>query len=55
MLNEIQRRLSKLETIIKLLVEVEKDQKRKHEQLVGQFHLYLNECSVPKAEPRCKL
>jgi hypothetical protein len=41
MLDEIQRRLSSLETIIKLLVEVEKDQKSKQERLVAQFHLYL--------------
>jgi hypothetical protein len=41
MLDEIQRRISGLETIIKLLVEVEKDQKSKQERLVAQFHLYL--------------
>jgi len=41
MLDEIQRCISGLETIIKLLVEVEKDQKRKQEQLATQFNLYL--------------
>jgi hypothetical protein len=41
MLDEIQRRLNGLETIIKLLVEVEKDQKCKLERLAAQFHLYL--------------
>jgi hypothetical protein len=42
MLDEILCRLSSLETITKLLVEVEKDQKSKMEQLVAQFHLYLS-------------
>jgi hypothetical protein len=41
MLDEILSRLSILETITKLLVEVEKDQKSKMEQLATQFHLYL--------------
>jgi hypothetical protein len=41
MLDEILRCLSSLETIIKLLVEVEKDQKCKLEQMAVQFHLYL--------------
>ena len=41
MLDEILRHLSSLETIIKLLVEVEKDQKCKLEWLAAQFHLYL--------------
>jgi hypothetical protein len=41
MLDEIPSRLSSLETITKLLVEVEKDQKSKMERLVAQFHLYL--------------
>jgi hypothetical protein len=41
MLDEILSRLSSLETITKLLVEVEKDQKSKMEQLDAQFHLYL--------------
>jgi hypothetical protein len=41
MLDEILRRLNSLETIIKLLVEVEKDQKCKLERLAAQFHLYL--------------
>jgi hypothetical protein len=41
MLDEILSRLSSLETITKLLVEVEKDQKAKMERLVSQFHLYL--------------
>ena len=34
-------RINSLETITKLLVEVEKDQKCKLEQLETQFHLYL--------------
>jgi hypothetical protein len=41
LLNEILSRLSSLETITKLLVEVEKDQKAKVEWLDSQFHLYL--------------
>jgi hypothetical protein len=41
MLDEIPSHLSSLETITKLLVEVEKDQKAKMEQLAAQFHLYL--------------
>jgi hypothetical protein len=41
MLNEILSRLNSLETITKLLAEVEKDQKAKMELLVAQFHLYL--------------
>jgi hypothetical protein len=41
MLDEILSRLSSLETITKLLVEVEKDQKSKMERLAAQFHLYL--------------
>jgi hypothetical protein len=41
MLDEILRHLSSLETITKLLVEVEKDQKSKMEHLAAQFHLYL--------------
>jgi hypothetical protein len=41
MLDEILRRINSLETITKLLVEVEKDQKCKLEQLAAQFHLYL--------------
>jgi hypothetical protein len=41
MLDEIMRHLSRLETITKLLIEVEKDHKIKMERLVGQFHLYL--------------
>jgi hypothetical protein len=41
MLDEILSRLSSLETITKLLVEVEKDQKSKMEWLAAQFHLYL--------------
>jgi len=41
MLDKILRRLSSLETISKLLVEVEKDQKIKMEHLYAQFHLYL--------------
>ena len=45
MLDEILSRLSSLETITKLLVEVEKDQKSKMEQLAAQFHLYSNTAS----------
>jgi hypothetical protein len=41
LLNEILSRLSSLETITKLLTEVEKDQKAKMERLAAQFHLYL--------------
>jgi hypothetical protein len=41
MLDEILRRINSLETITKLLVEVEKDQKCKLERLAAQFHLYL--------------
>jgi hypothetical protein len=41
MLDEILCRISSLETITKLLVEVEKDQKHKMEWLASQFHLYL--------------
>jgi hypothetical protein len=41
MLDEILRCLNSLETIIKLLVEVEKEQKCKLERLAAQFHLYL--------------
>jgi hypothetical protein len=41
MLDEILCRLNSLETITKLLVEVEKDHKRKMEHLAAQFHLYL--------------
>jgi hypothetical protein len=41
LLNEILRGLSSLETITKLLTEVETDQKAKLEQLAPQFHLYL--------------
>jgi hypothetical protein len=41
LLNEILSHLSSLETITKLLTEVEKDQKYKMEQLVAQFHFYL--------------
>jgi hypothetical protein len=42
MLDEILRCISSMETITKLLVEVEKDQKCKLEQLATQFHLYLH-------------
>jgi hypothetical protein len=42
LLNEILSRLSNLETITKLLTEVEKDQKVKMERLATQFHLYLS-------------
>jgi hypothetical protein len=41
MLDEIHQRISELETILKLLVEVEKDQKSKQERLVVQLHMYL--------------
>jgi hypothetical protein len=41
LLNEILSHLSGLETITKLLNEVEKDQKAKMEGLATQFHLYL--------------
>jgi hypothetical protein len=41
MLDEILHRFSSWETITKLLVEVEMDQKCKLEQLAAQFHLYL--------------
>lgn len=41
MLDEILSRLSSIETITKLLVEVEKDRKSKMERLAAQFHLYL--------------
>jgi hypothetical protein len=41
LLNEILSRLSNLETITKLLAEIEKDQKAKMERLAAQFHLYL--------------
>jgi hypothetical protein len=40
-LDEILHRISSLETITNLLVEVEKDQKCKLERLAAQFHLYL--------------
>ena len=42
MLDGILSCLSSLETITKLLVEVEKDHKSKMEQLNAQFHLYLH-------------
>jgi hypothetical protein len=42
MLDEILSRLSILETITKLLFEVEKDKKFKMERLAAQFHLYLH-------------
>jgi hypothetical protein len=42
MMDEILCHLRSLETITKLLVEVEKDHKSKMEQLVAQFHLYLH-------------
>jgi hypothetical protein len=41
LLTEILRCLSSLETITKLLTEVEKNQQAKIEWLVAQFHLYL--------------
>jgi len=41
MLDEIHRCISGLETIVKLLVEVEKNQQSKQEQVVVQFHVYL--------------
>jgi hypothetical protein len=41
MLEEIHRRISGLETIVKLLVEVEKNQQSKQERLATQFHLFL--------------
>jgi len=41
MLDEILHRISSLETITKLLVEVEKDHKWNMEHLAAQFHLYL--------------
>ena len=41
MLEEILNHLSSLETITKLLVEVEKDQKSKMEWLATKFYLYL--------------
>jgi hypothetical protein len=41
LLNEILSHLSSIETITKLLTEVEKDQKSKMERLVAQFHFYL--------------
>jgi hypothetical protein len=41
LMKEIFRCLSSLETITKLLTEVEMDQKAKMEQLAAQFHLYL--------------
>jgi hypothetical protein len=33
--------VSGLETIIKLLVDIEKNQQSKHERLNAQFHMYL--------------
>jgi len=42
LLNEILRCLSSLETITKLLTEVETDWKSKLEWLATQFHLYLH-------------
>jgi hypothetical protein len=42
MLKESLNRINSLETITKLLVEVEKDQKSKMEWLAAQFHLYLH-------------
>jgi hypothetical protein len=42
MLDEILRHISSLETITKLLVDVEKDRKCKMECLAAQFHLYLH-------------
>lgn len=57
MLDEILSRLNSLEIITKLLVEVEKDQKSKMEQLTAQFHLYLRyhngrwtQCASPNQE-----
>jgi hypothetical protein len=41
MLEDIQRCVSGLETIVKLLVEIEKNQQSKQERLAAQFHLYL--------------
>jgi hypothetical protein len=41
MMEDIQRRVSGLETIVKLLVEIEKNQQSKQERLAAQFHLYL--------------
>jgi hypothetical protein len=42
LLNEILSRLNSMETITRLIVEVEKDQKAKMEKLAAQFHLYLH-------------
>jgi hypothetical protein len=42
MVDEILSRLSSLETITNMLVEVEKDQKSKMKWLDAQFHLYLH-------------
>jgi hypothetical protein len=41
MLEDIQCRVNGLETIVKLLVEIEKNQQSKQERWVAQFHLYL--------------
>jgi hypothetical protein len=41
LLNEILRRLNSLETITKLVTEVDTNQKSKVEWLAAQFHLYL--------------
>jgi hypothetical protein len=41
MLEESLSHINNLETITKLLVEVEKDQKSKLEWLAAQFHLYM--------------
>jgi hypothetical protein len=41
LLNEILSHLSSLETITKLLTEVEKDHKANMERMAAQFHLYL--------------
>jgi hypothetical protein len=41
MMDGILSRLNSMETITKLLIEVEKDQKSKIERLAAQFHLYL--------------
>jgi hypothetical protein len=42
MLEESLSHINSLETITKLLVEAEKDQKSKLERLAAQFHLYLH-------------
>jgi hypothetical protein len=58
MLDKILSRLSSLETITKLLVEVEKDKKSKMEWLAAQFHLhlcYVHHMDITPTDGHCAL